>query len=152
MRMIGTMVVLALVGAAAGCKSNGSNGSMMARAPLQTVFDAQGCPVEVRPDNSCAGEPKAPPGAVCRKTGHQISWQAVDQNGQSTQTEFLVRFNRAEDPLDPDSSDPKCSESKRGLLKCKVKTNAKAQTAYKYVVDGANTECPGHLDPRLYVQ
>ena len=142
-------VLFLLLAAVSACTYTGTDWE-----PLQTVFDAKGCPLRVEPDKSCDSFlPKTFPDTACRKTGEKIGWQAIDEAGRPYNGDFEVRFKKADKIAAPDGWwRMRCAASDKGLLKCKIKNDHKSrrENPYKYVIQVDNTECPV-LDPRIYV-
>lgn len=106
------------------------------------VFDGDGCPVDVVPneDVSCPGNPDK--SAVCTARGRQIVWQSVDEAGEPASRDYEIFF----DPFVGPSIDSNPMGEARATVRQGVPT-----VEYKYTVVGdACTDKP--LDPRIIIR
>jgi hypothetical protein len=105
------------------------------------VFDADACPVEVRPnaDVSCPGNPDK--SAICADRGRQIVWQSVDAAYEPMSRGYEIFF----DPF----VGPSLDAGPTGQARATIRPGVPA-VEYKYTVVG--DDCPDKpLDPRIII-
>ncbi|MEJ2603860.1 MAG: hypothetical protein P8172_11290 [Gammaproteobacteria bacterium] len=106
------------------------------------VFDADACPVEVRPnaDVSCPRNPDK--SAICADRGRQIVWQSVNAADEPMSLGYEIFF-------DPFVGRPLDAGPTSGLVRATIRRDVPA-VEYKYTVVGDN--CPDKpLDPRIII-